>query len=434
MGLIRALVAGTNTVLADQWREYFTCDSLSNDVLVAKGTFKTKKRPLFGARNKATEDIITNGSVISVNEGQVALIVADGKIVEFCAEPGYFKWDSSTEPSMLGGDFFGGLVDSFKRVGYRFTFGGDAGSQQRVYYVNVKEILDNKFGTAAPMPYDDPYYRTALYIRYHGQYTFRITDPLVFFSDIAGNVTDTYNRDRLVGMCTDEFMTALDTALSLCAAEGIKFSQLPAKQREIAKFMSDTLDSEWHEKRGMKIISVALSKVTPDDESRRRIEEFDTNIMHSAPEAMAGGMAYAQMRAMKDAANNAAGAMTGFMGIGMAANAMGGAGAQGTLLQTAQELERQKAAANAAPEAGAAPAGDSAKCQKCGAPAKGKFCPECGTAMAGPEEWVCTCGRANTGNFCSGCGGKKPEGYTCECGYHSEKPFKFCPDCGKKNG
>ncbi len=425
MGLIRALAAGTSTVLADQWREYFTCDALSGDVLVAKGEMKTKKRGIFGARNKASEDIITNGSVISVNEGQVALIVSDGKIVDFCAVAGYYKWDSSTEPSMLSGDgFFRGLVDSFKRVGYRFAFGGDTGSQQRVYYVNTKEILDNKFGTQTPMPYDDPYYRTALYIRYFGQYTFRIVDPLLFFTSIAGNVSDVYTREDLKTISTNEFMTALDSTLARLSAEGIKFSQLPIKQREIAAYMSDTLDAEWRERRGIEIVSVALTKVTPDEESRKRIEEFDTNVMHAAPDAMAGGLAYAQMRAMRDAANNGAGAMTGFMGVGMAANAMG-VGGQATLLDHAQPTARTAAPA-------AAPA-EGKKCPECGAVATGKFCPECGTKMPEEDEgWTCTCGAVCRGKFCPECGKKRPEGYTCTCGYTAEAPFKFCPECGKQ--
>lgn len=420
MGLIRALAAGASTVLADQWREYFTCDSLGGNVLVAKGQMKTKKRGIFGARNKATEDIISNGSVVSVNEGQVALIVSDGKIVDFCAEPGYYKWDSSTEPSMFCGGFFRGLVDSFKRVGYRFTFGGDAGSQQRVYYVNTKEILDNRFGTTTPMPYDDPYYKTALYIRYFGQYTFRIADPLVFFSSIAGNVADTYTCEDLKATATDEFMTALDSALARLSADGIKFSQLPMKQREIAAYMSDTLDDEWRARRGIEIVAVALAKVTPDEESRKRIEEFDTNVMHAAPEAMAGGMAYAQMRAMRDAANNSGGAMTGFMGVGMAAGAMGVRG-QETLLDAAGKLAEKREEEPAA------------KCPKCGASATGKFCPECGAAIpAAAAEWVCKCGATCRGRFCPECGEARPTGYECECGYRAERPFKFCPECGKK--
>ena len=415
MGLIRALAAGASTVMADQWREYFSCDAMDNRTLVAKGQMKTKKRGLFGARNKASEDIISNGSVISVNEGQVALIVSDGRIVDFCAEAGYYKWDASTEPSMLAGNFFRGMIDSFKRIGYRFTFGGDTGAVQRVYYINVKEILDNKFGTTTPMPYDDPYYKTALYIRYFGQYTFKITDPLVFFSSIAGNVADTYSADLLAETARDEFMTALDSALAALSRDGVKFSQLPTRQREIARYMSETLDTEWRERRGIEIVSVALSKVTPDDESRRRIEEFDTNVMHADPGAMAGGMAYAQMRAMRDAAGNTAGAMTGFMGVGMAANAMG-AGGQSTLLDRAEALAKEKDAGR--------------RCPRCGKSAEGKFCPECGEKLA-EDGWQCTCGALSTGKFCPECGKARPEGYACSCGYTAKEPFRFCPECGK---
>ena len=430
MGLIRAIASATSTVAADQWREFFTCDSLSNDVLVAKGTMQTEGRGFF-RRNKGTTDIINSGSVINVNEGQAALIIDNGKIVEFCAEPGKFQWDASSEPSLFGGEFFEGLVDSFKKIGYRFTFGGDVGSQQRVYYVNTKEIMGNKFGTTTPMPYDDPYYKTALYIRYFGQYSFKIADPIVFFSSIAGNVSDTYTTAMLVATCTDEFMTALDTALAMCAANGIKFSQLPVKQREIAKFMSETLDAEWKENRGLEVASVALAKVTPDDKSRERIEEFDSNVMHADPSAMTGGLAYAQMQAMKDAAKNPNGAMNGFVGFGMAANAMGGAAGQGTLIENAERLANEKKAQAAAE---ATEAAGSWQCPACGASSQGKFCPECGQKKPEKDEWICpACGKACTGKFCAACGQKKPEGYTCTaCGYQAEAPFTFCPECGKK--
>ena len=429
MGLIRAAFNAGNTVLADQWKEYFQVDSMSNEQLVVKAHKQTAK-----GNNKGGDDIISNGSVVAVGDGQVALIVEDGKIVEFCAEPGRFVWDSSTEPSMFCGGFFKGLADSFKKFGERFTFGGDRAKTQRVYYVNTKEIMNNKFGTTTPMVYDDPYYGTALYIRYFGQFSFRITDPIVFFTSIAGSVAECYSRDSLMDMCKDEFMTALDSTLALLSADGVKFSQIPMKQREIAKYMSDTLDGEWVQRRGMDVVAVAIAKVTPDDNSRKRIEEFDTNVMHSNPNAMAGGMAYAQMQAMQKAASNSAGAMTGFMGFGMAGNAMGNnAQSQNTLLQTAQSLHTAPAPT---PAAAPAPSVDSWKCS-CGATNTGKFCAECGGKK--PEatpagSWTCSCGSVNTGKFCPNCGGKKPEGYVCSCGYKAEAPFKFCPECGAKQG
>lgn len=429
MGLIRAALNAGGSVLADQWKEYFQVDSMSNEQLVVKAHRQTAK-----GNNRGGDDIISNGSVVAVGDGQVALIVEDGKIVEFCAEPGRFVWDSSTEPSMFCGGFFKGLADSFKKFGERFTFGGDRAKTQRVYFVNTKEIMNNKFGTTTPMVYDDPYYGTALYIRYFGQFSFRITDPIIFFTSIAGGVAEDYSRDALMDMCKDEFMTALDSTFALLSADGVKFSQIPMKQREIAKYMSDTLDGEWVQRRGMDVVSVAIAKVTPDDNSRKRIEEFDTNVMHSNPNAMAGGMAYAQMQAMQKAASNSAGAMTGFMGFGMAGNAMGNnAQSQNTLLQTAQNLHTPPAPAPAAtPKADA----DGWKCS-CGATNTGKFCAECGSKKPEPVaagSWTCSCGSVNTGKFCPNCGGKKPDGYVCSCGYKAEAPFKFCPECGAKQG
>ena len=422
MGLIRAAFSAAGSVMSDQWKEYFQLDSMSNDELIVKGYKKTK------GNNKGGDDIISNGSAIAVSEGQAVLIVEDGKIVEFCAEPGRFIWDASSEPSVFCGGFGKGIIDSFKKFGERFTFGGDRAKTQRVYYVNTKEIMDNKFGTTTPMVYDDQYYRTALYIRYFGQFSFRISDPIVFFSQISGGVTEKYNRSSLMDMCKDEFMTALDSSLSQLAAEGIKFSQLPVKQREIARYMSDTLDEEWGQRRGLEVVAVAIAKVTPDEKSRKRIEEFDTNVMHSNPNAMAGGLAYAQMQAMQKAAENSGGAVNGFMGIGMMNGMMGGMGASQTnLMNTAQQLNTQPAPTNA-------PAVDTWTCS-CGAKNSGKFCAECGSKKPDVPAgaWKCPCGAVNKGKFCPECGSKKPsDGYTCSCGYKSDKPYKFCPQCGEK--
>ncbi len=422
MGLIRAVLEAGGTTLADQWKEYFQVDSMSSDQLVVKAHKITK-----GKNNRGGDDIISNGSVVAVGDGQVALIVQDGKIVEFCAEPGRFVWDASATPSMFCGGFFKGLVDSFKEFGQRFTFGGDRGRTQRVYFVNTKEIMDNKFGTTTPMMYDDPYYKTVLYIRYFGQFSFRIVDPIKFFTSVSGAVGEVYTKDNMLGMCRDEFMTALDSALAQLSANGIKFSQIPMKQREIAQYMSETLDSEWTGRRGLDVVSVAIAKVTPDDKSKERIEQFDTNVMHAGPEAMAGGLAYAQMQAMQKAAENSAGAMTGFMGMGMMQNAMGNASAsQSDLLGAAERMKAEKTekAAKATPAIGGW------KCS-CGAENFGKFCADCGSPKPVPVgEWTCKCGSVNYGKFCGNCGSPKPsDEWTCECG--SVNKGKFCPNCGK---
>ena len=425
MGLIRAAFSAGKSVLADQWKEYFAVPEMTGEQLIVKGRKQTK------GNNKGGDEIISNGSAIAVGEGQVALIVEDGKIVEFCAEPGRFIWNESSEPSMFCGDFFKGLADSFKKMGERFTFGGDRAKSQRVYYVNTKEIMENKFGTTTPMVYDDPYYKTALYIRYFGQYSFRIVDPIIFFTSVAGSVKESYTKDMLLDMCRDEFMTALDTALSRLSSDGIKFSQIPSRQREIAAYMSETLDNEWRMRRGMDVVSVAIAKVTPDEKSRERIEQFDTNVMHSNTGAMAGGLAYAQMQAMQKAAENPNGAMNGFMGIGMMNGFMGNVSqSQGTLLDKAEKLEAENNNETKMPD-------NSWKCA-CGKVNSGKFCPNCGAKKPDPVPngfWQCSCGNVNSGKFCPNCGSKKPQnGYDCKCGYHSETAFKFCPDCGAKYG
>ncbi len=421
MGLIRAAFSAGKSVIADQWKEYFAVPEMTGDQLIVKGRKQTK------GNNKGGDEIISNGSAIAIGEGQVALIVEDGKIVEFCAEPGRFIWDRSSEPSMLCGDFFKGLADSFKKMGERFTFGGDRAKDQRVYYVNTKEIMENKFGTTTPMVYDDPYYKTVLYIRYFGQYSFRITDPIIFFTSVVGSVKECYTKDMLLSMCRDEFMTALDTALSRLSTDGIKFSQIPTRQRDIATYMSETLDEEWRIRRGMEVVSVAIAKVTPDEKSRDRIEQFDTNVMHSNTGAMAGGLAYAQMQAMQKAASNPNGAMNGFMGIGMMNGFMGNASqSQGSLLDVSAKLEAEKKNATKTPN-------NSWKCS-CGNVNSGKFCANCGSKQ--PQSgYDCKCGYHSNDpfKFCPNCGTKMAQnGYDCKCGYHSDSPFKFCPDCGAK--
>lgn len=387
MGLIKAAAAAAGGVFADEWKEYFKCDSLPSNVLMRKGR---KSNP----DNRGNDDVISNGSKIDVADGQAALIIEDGKIIEFTAEPGSFIWDTSSEPSCFTGGFFKGMLDSFRRIGGRFTYGGSPDRTQRVYYFNLKEITDNKFGTPTPVTYDDPYYRAVLYIRYYGQFSLRICDPVLFYTSVAGNVADEYTKDKLSSIITDEFMTALDTALAGCSAQNIKFSQLPAKQKELSDLMKEALSADWKEKRGIEIVSCALAKITPDEKSRARIEEYDTNVMHSDKNAMAGGLAYAQMDALKKAAANENGSISALMAMGLINNAAGGASGTGVLLNNAQN--------------GNQPA--SWRCPDCGTVNTGRFCSECGKKAAETEsKWFCPdCGTQNAGKFCSECGRKKP--------------------------
>lgn len=419
MGLIRAALDSAKTTLADQWIEYFYCDSLSEQVLVKKGS----KRVTSGSNTKASPDIITNGSKFAVNDGQALLIVEDGKVVDFTLEPGRFEWNTSTEPSLFDNGFKG-LADSFKTFGKRFTMGGTPGKDQRVYYVNLKEIFDNKFGSATPMPYNDPTYRS-IYIRYFGSYTFKITDPIRFYSNVCGNVSDTYTKDELMKQCDLEFVNALDETLAKCSDEGYQFNDLPKRQREIARFMNDTLDEEWRERRGMEIESVAIAKVTPDDQSRSRIETIDDSIMMSDARVAAGRLAGAQANALENAASNEAGALNGFLGMGMA-NVM-----QPQNASMAQAMQQQEE--NPLFTKKGVKKEETWTCS-CGQENTGNFCSECGKPKPKADHWTCSCGHENTGNFCSECGKPKPkQGFVCsnpDCGFTSDEDMKFCPQCG----
>lgn len=408
MGLIRAAVDSAKTTLADQWAEYFYCESLSNDVLMQKG----QKVVTSGSNTKGSPNIITNGSGIAVNEGQGMLIVEDGKVVEFTMEPGRFTWDESTEPSLLTGGFKG-LKESFGIFGKRFVAGGTPAKDQRVYFINLKEIFDNKFGTATPMPYKDPTYR-GIYIRYFGQYTIKIEDPIRFYTNVAGNVTNTYTKAELMQQSQAEFVNALDTAIAKCSDQNYQYNDLPKKQMEIAKFMNDSLDDEWRENRGIVVSSVAIEKVTPDDESRARMEKIDDAIMMSDQRVAAGRLAEAQATAMEKAAENEGGAMQGFLGMGFAQQAGGmntGNMFEGTNPQENSpffENNAQHTASDAEPFVAEAQApNEEWKCKKCGHMNTGKFCSECGEAK--DDKWTCECGHENKGKFCGDCGKKKPE-------------------------
>lgn len=416
MGLIKAFSGAIRSELADQWKEFFYCDSMTNEVLMQKGRKRTGQTHAGTSNTKASQDIITKDSVIAVNEGQAMLVVEQGKIVDFTCEPGAYTFEASTEPSMFAGGFGKGLVDSFKTIGKRFTFGGDTGKDQRVYYINTKEIIGNKYGSAQPMPYDDPYYKTVLYIRYFGMFSFRITDPLVFYDAIAGNVQDRYTSEELLEQSRSEFLTALDSSLNRLSAQGVKFSALPAHQLEVATYLNDALDSAWKANRGIEVIAVSIEKVTPDDKSRQRIEDFDNAVMlGSSPGAMQGRMTAAQAAMFENmgkqsdglSGGDMMGAAMGMMGMGMMNNMMG-------------QMNGNGMPQNAVPQQPTPPASVQAP-QPEGKPAA--------------AEWTCKCGMVNTGKFCPECGAKRPH-YRCDkCGWEPEdqsKPPKFCPECGDK--
>ena len=423
MGLIKAAIGSVGSVLADQWMEYFYCDSLPANVLVTKGSKRTANR---SSNTKGSDNIITNGSIIAVNEGQCAMIVEQGKIVEFTAEPGEFTWEASTEGTIFYGNLDYSIQDTWENMKRRFTFGGDSGKDQRVYFFNLKEIIGNKFGTPTPVPFRVVDKNIGLdvdiSVRCNGEYSYRISDPMLFFKNVCGNVSGSYTRENLDSQLKSEFITALQPAFASISASGIRYSSLPAHAAEMANAMNNALTAKWSGLRGISVVSVGINSVSASKEDEDMIKELQKSAVFRNPNMAAAHMVQAQAEAMKSAAKNENGAMMGFMGMNMAQSA-GGLNANALY----QMGEAQAAA----------PAADTWKCS-CGAENSGKFCPECGTPKPA-DGWKCSCGSVNKGKFCSECGAKKPAGaplYRCDkCGWEPEDPTnppKFCPECGDR--
>ncbi len=440
MGLIKAALGSVGGVMADQWKEYFYCDALPGNVLMRKGQKRVSGR---SSNYKGSENVITNGSVIAVADGQCMILVDQGKVTEFCAEPGEFTYDSSTEPSLFSGKLGQSIVDTFKTIGKRFTFGGETPKDQRIYYFNTKEILDNKFGTPAPIMFEVVNKRIGMSrtvnLRFNGVYTYVISDPLRFYTRLAGNVADECTRELIDGQLKADFIDALQPAVGALSEQELRPAQLPAKAKELKAAMNAELGASWGE-RGISIEKISLNPITLTEADMKKINELeDAATVGSNPYMMAGRMTEATASAMGAAANNTAGAMTGFMGMGMAGGMMGGGGGFGAaqnLYQMGQQ-QMQQQAQQPTPAAAPAAEGWTCTCGKSGI--QGKFCPECGTKKPElqPEGWTCTCGAVNRGKFCSECGAKKPAGvpqYQCDkCGWKPAdptRPPKFCPECG----
>ncbi len=433
MGLIKALSGAVGGTLADQWKEFFYCDALSSDTLMVKGEKRITGR---SSNTKGNDNIISNGSGIAVADGQCMMIVEQGKIVEVCAEPGQFTYDKSTEPSIFTGPLGKGIIDTFKTIGKRFTYGGDTGKDQRVYYFNTKELIDNKFGTPNPIPFRVVDRNIGLDIdvsvRCSGVYSYKIADPLLFYTNVCGNVEKAYTRDTIDGQLKTEFISALQPAFGRLSELGLRPNQIVAHNTDLENAMNSALSAKWGELRGLQVVSIALGSVTLPEEDAELIKKAQHAAILRDPSMGAATLVGAQAEAMKAAAANENGAMMGFMGLGMATQA-GGMNAQ-NLYQMGQQARQQQPQAPAAPAS--APA-DAWKCS-CGATVTGKFCTECGAKK--PEDgWTCpSCGATgNKGKFCSECGTKKPEGaplFRCDkCGWEPEDPVhppKFCPECG----
>ena len=421
MGLLRAGIGAAAGALADQWRDYFYSEALDVNTLVVKGQKRVSRR---SSNTRGEENIISNGSIVAVNEGQCMMIVEQGKVVELCAEPGEFVYDTSTEPSIFYGGLGKGILNTFKLIGKRFTFGGDAAKDQRVYYFNTKEIVGNKYGTPNPVPFRVVDKNIGLdvdiAIRCNGEYSYKIQDPMLFYTNVCGNVEEAYDRSQIDSMLKSELMTALQPAFAKISEMGIRYSALPGHTQEIADALNEVLSKKWGELRGLCVASFGVNSVTAPKEDEQMIKELQKNAVMRNPNMAAATLVGAQSDAMRAAAANPNGAMMGFMGMGMAQQ-NGGFNAQ-QLFQMGQAQQTQQA-----PQAPVTPAApQSGSTCSCGAVNTGRFCAECGKPRPEQSSWTCSCGAVNTGKFCAECGKPRPAAapvYRCnKCGWQPDEP------------
>ena len=430
MGLIKAAMGAAGGVMADQWKEYFYCESIPVDVLVRKGQKRTSGR---SSNAKGSQNVITNGSIVAVADGQCMCIVENGKVVDVCAVPGEFVYDTSIAPSLFTGDLGDSIKNTFSQIGKRFTFGGEAAQDQRVYYFNTKEIIGNKYGTPSPIPFRVVDERAGIdmdiSIRCFGEYSYRLTDPILFYTNVCGNVEEEYRREEIDSQLKSELLTALQPAFAKISDMGIRYSALPGHTTEIRDALSEVLSSEWALSRGIEIWKFGVSSVKASEEDEAMLKELQRNAAFMDPTRAAAFMVGSQGDAMKTAAGNTAGAAVGFMGMGMAGGMMGGGMNAQNLYAMGQQQQMQQQMQQPAP---AAPAGWTCSCGQTGN--QGKFCQSCGQPKPAPQAagaWVCSCGASNTGKFCQSCGKPRPsdDGWTCSCG--AVNKGKFCQSCGK---
>lgn len=449
MGLIKAAINSVGGVLADQWKEYFYCDSISNDILAIKGSKKINSGR--NSNKKGLDNIISNGSVVAVNEGQCMIIVEQGEVVEFCAEAGEFVYNTDVEPSLFCGDLEGNITSTFQQIGKRFTFGGNAGKDQRVYYFNTKEILDNLFGTANPVPFrvvdNNIGLDVDISIRCNGGFSYKMTDPLLFYKNVCGNITEEYSKSQLAGQLKSEFLTALQPAFAKISAMGIRYSAVAGHTMELTEALNEVLDQKWSNLRGIQILSIAINSIKASDEDEQMIKDLQKTAVFRNAGMAAATLTSAQAEAMKAAAaNTSTGPMMAFAGMNMA-NMAGGINAGALYEQAARENSSQVVPTNQEKTLGQKEAqapinsmnepteGWTCSCGQSGN--TGKFCVECGEKRPENSGWTCDCGTINQGKFCTECGAKRPQGtciYKCDkCGWVPEdaaNPPRFCPECG----
>ena len=390
MGIIKAVLGSVKGTLADQWLEVIEAADMGDDTVFCEGV-KVRK----GENVKGSDGTVSNGSIIHVYANQFMMLVDGGKVVDYTAEEGYYKVDDSSMPSLFNGEFKDALKDSFERI----KFGGVTPKKQKVFFVNLQEIKGLKFGTRNPINYFDNFYNAELFLRAHGNYSVKITDPLKFYAEAVPRNKSHVKLADINEQYLAEFLEALQSAIGQMSVDGIRISHIQSKGRELGKYMADILDDEWKQLRGMEVQSVGIASISYDEESQKLINMRNQGAMLSDPAIREGFVQGSIAKGMEAAGSNSAGAAAAFMGMGVGMNAAGGfmGSASATNMAQMQMQQQAQAAAQAS-----APAG-SWTCE-CGSVNTGKFCPECGKP-AQKKEWFCTeCGAKNTGKFCSECG------------------------------
>lgn len=448
MGIIKAVANAIGGGFADQWLEVYEANDMGEHTVFTDGVLIRK-----GQNTKGTGNTISNGSIIHVYDNQFMMLVDGGKVVDYTAEPGYYKVDNSSMPSLFNGELGETVKETFRRIKY----GGQTPTAQKVFFVNLQEIKGIKFGTRNPINYFDNFYNAELFLRAHGTYSVKITNPLQFYAEVIPRNKDRVNFEEIGDQYISEFLEALQAAINQMSADGTRISYVTSKAMELGKYMQDILDEDWTQLRGMEIQKVGIASVSYDEESQKLINMRNEGAMLGSDFNVMRGMAVKNLtEGVRDAGSNAAGAMNGFMGVGMGMNAMNqtlsGLGA----MQTPADMQRmgmQQGGMNqgmGGMNAGMQQNGVNPGMQvetanpgmaqgagwtcECGHVNTGKFCSECGKPMPAPaaSEWTCECGHVNTGKFCSECGKPAPAAsteWTCECG--TVNAGKFCSNCGK---
>ena len=426
MGIIKATMNAIGGGLADQWLEVLEADDMGGTTLFTKGV-KVRANDRRNNNKKGTEDYISNGSVIHVYPNQFMMLVDGGRIVDFTAEEGYYKVDNAAAPSLFSGGFGASIKESFSRV----KFGGVPSTSQKAYFINLQEIKGIKFGTRNPISYFDSFYNAELFLRAHGMYSIKITDPIKFYTAVIPKNADRVDISAINEQYLNEFLEALGAAINSMSADGIRVSYVTSKSRELSRYMQTELDADWKELRGMEVLSVGLGGLSYDEKSREMIDIRNQGAMLGDASIREGYVQGAVARGMEAAGSNANGAAQAFMGMGMGMNAGGGFVGAASASNQAQ-MERDTAA-KAAAKAPATPA-NGWTCS-CGQTNTGKFCSECGSPKPAPSgSWTCACGAVCTGKFCPECGSPRPaaEWFCTECGAKNEAGAKFCSECGKR--